>query len=68
MNAKPGVDKRRGARACQWRKGWTPWGTPCSVLVVDGMASVARAAEKHTCPLGRLADGPQAARKNRHHA
>jgi hypothetical protein len=38
----------------QWRKGWTPWGTPCSVLVVDGFAHSAHAAEKGDCPLGRL--------------
>lgn len=40
----------------QWRKGWTPWGTPCSVLVVDGFAHSAHAAEKGDCPLGRMAN------------
>jgi hypothetical protein len=38
-----------------WRKGWTPWGTPCAVLMVDGLAFAAHATEKHNCPLARLA-------------
>ncbi len=43
----------------QWVKGWTPWGTPCSVLIVDGLASAARSSEKYDCPLGRLATSGQ---------
>jgi hypothetical protein len=39
----------------QWRKGWTPWGTPCGVLMVDGYAHAAHATEKSDCPLARLA-------------
>ena len=40
----------------QWRKGWTPWGTPCCVMVVDGFAYAAHATEQPNCPLARLAD------------
>ena len=42
--------------SAQWRKGWTPWGTPCSVLIVDGYAHAAHAAEKHDCPLARMVE------------
>ena len=31
------------------RKGWTPWGTPCSAQVVDGFAYGAHATEKRDC-------------------
>jgi hypothetical protein len=43
-----------------WKKGWTPWGTPCSVLVEDGKQLAAHAAEKRDCPLVRLASGDAA--------
>jgi hypothetical protein len=46
----------RSSADVQWRKGWTPWGTPCSVMVVDGFAYAAQAAEKADCPLAHFAD------------
>ena len=44
----------RPATGAAWRKGWTPWGTPCSVLVVDGFACAAHATEKSDCPVAKL--------------
>jgi len=46
---------QRTAPNTQWRKGWTPWGTPCSVLIVDGYDHASHATEKSDCPLARLA-------------
>ena len=51
-NAQP-----QSTAATEWRKGWTPWGTPCSVRVENGQWLVAHATEKRDCPLGRLATG-----------
>ncbi len=50
------VDNEPSAPTVQWQKGWTPWGTPCAVMMVDGFAYAAHANEQQNCPLARLAD------------
>ena len=39
----------------KWVKGWTPWGTPCGVQLVDGAVYKASATEANNCPVARLA-------------
>ena len=50
------VENQPTAPTVQWQKGWTPWGTPCGVMVVDGFAYAAHANEQQNCPLARLAN------------
>ena len=50
------ADLLREKPTVQWKKGWTPWGTPCSVLMIDGLAYAAQAAESQDCPLARMAE------------
>ena len=39
-----------------WAKGWTPWGTPCSVLIIDGRIKDANSTESQHCACTRLVD------------
>jgi hypothetical protein len=50
------VESQPTAPTVQWQKGWTPWGTPCGVMMVDGFAYAAHANEQQNCPLARLAN------------
>lgn len=50
------VENQPATPTVQWQKGWTPWGTPCGVMIVEGFAYAAHATEQQNCPLARLAD------------